>query len=363
MTINEALLVMGIASVNDLSPKTFKRIKRDKIKFLHPDRKKSEDERLFFNKELQTANAAIDVIERYLKTPSTGSSRKTSAGSSPNRSQRRNAKAYSRQRDPGGAKRQRGEKQTSDTRDTDKKAKAKKTRRRKPRSKPSWDERCKAAEKKRKREETLRQEEEIKRYQEQCEKIICEKRALKAELERRELSVTRIIVNYTLCCFAFMLTGPIAFVLAFAVVYFDYLAFKHTWASTTIPYSKLGGFFELMAWAFIDSKGNKIEDPNPSLYPYSRLVIDLACMPLVLLLFIILTFVNPLAILIIIYLPFQAIWHICAVIAKSVRPEQRFADILSEVKPRRDQSHYMNENFWSRIYKYAGFGCLNHGGA
>jgi hypothetical protein len=67
MTLHDALIILQITSIDNLSLTGFKRIKREKIKFLHPDRKQSLAEKEFFPQELAIANVALDIVEAELK--------------------------------------------------------------------------------------------------------------------------------------------------------------------------------------------------------------------------------------------------------------------------------------------------------
>lgn len=260
MTLHDALTILHIPSLDVLSLADFKQIKRDKIKFLHPDRKKSEEEKAFFNGELSIANEALEIIEKYLKI---GRKREC-----------QNKEQYDCT-DAGFfyTKRDSGEYWKGEV------------------NKAPW--------------------------------VNVKKDDCKAGLKNRKISASRIVVNYVLCTFVFCLTGPSAFILALLCISLDYIAFKYALACTTKPHRKIGGLIEILVYLNNPKKDN----PAPSLYPYSRFVIDMAWLPLLLLVAVFVgSSIPTLPFFVIIGAPFYVIWRLFALFAHSCFCEKKVND-------------------------------------
>ena len=250
MTLNDALIILQITSINDLSSAEFKRIKRNKIKLLHPDKKKTAEEKVFFNNELRRANAAIEIVEKHLKLNLNN--------------RQKEHKSY--------RETQKEQEQGWYT----------------PPPKPS------------------------------------EREGLEKILKNRKISTDRVVINYFLCTLIFWFTGPFAFIFSLICVALDYMAFKHTWACTTKPYAKMGGLIEFLGTL----KDDKKENLNPTLYPFSRFVIDMGLLPFLILIGLLVSSALPPVLCIVAITPFYVIWRIYLLLTNSCLQEDRVVAVL-----------------------------------
>jgi len=332
MTLDEALLILHIPSLDDLSLDDFNKIKRERIKFLHPDKKRSDEEREFFNKELSRTNQALDVVESHIDSnkKDTHSSSQDVKFRKLTKKERIDLGAFIYQFGDDPEKQEKQIREICNWGSSDeyitykenwhsnlyrwywagysKKRKVKKkqllstltqylTFPEKHRFESLFLEyltdiqkRTEAKERKlyEKLQESNKEKEKEKEIiqQENAEKQRIDKlKKASHALKTRKVSIPRMICNYIACCtifysLFFYLSLPIYYcsLIALLCVVLDYVTFKFRRASTTKSHSSIGGMVEILNNYYYEEKYGKEYKikKEPCFYPFSRFVIDIS---------------------------------------------------------------------------------------